>query len=64
MTPIEHLLFTPIVVGLLLSSKALGKQSSGAKKILGWEHSKRFLKNDFENLGVAYTPLKCFTKRL
>jgi hypothetical protein len=33
-------------------------------KILGWEHSKSFLKNVFENLGVAYTPLKRFTKRL
>jgi hypothetical protein len=33
-------------------------------KLLGWEHSKSFLGNDFENLGVAYTPLKIFTKRL
>jgi hypothetical protein len=30
-------------------------------KILGWEHSKSFLENIFENLGVASTSLKCFT---
>jgi hypothetical protein len=29
-------------------------------KTLGWEHSKRFLENAFENLGVVSTPLKCF----
>jgi hypothetical protein len=63
MIPLENLLFTPIVVGLLISSKTFGKPSSGAKT-LGWEHSKSFLENVFENLGVAYTPLKCFTKRL
>jgi hypothetical protein len=48
---------------MLISSKSFGKPSSGAKT-LGWEHSKSFLKNVFENLGVACTPLKCFTKRL
>jgi hypothetical protein len=58
MTPIEHLLFTPLVVGLLENTLV------EPKKILGWEHSESFLKDDFENLGVAYTPLKCFTKRL
>jgi hypothetical protein len=30
-------------------------------KTLGWEHSKSFLENVFENLGVASTPLRCFT---
>jgi hypothetical protein len=30
-------------------------------KTLGWEHSKSFLENVFQNLGVASTPLKCFT---
>jgi hypothetical protein len=30
-------------------------------KTLGWEHSKSFLEHVFENLGVASTPLRCFT---
>jgi hypothetical protein len=30
-------------------------------KTLGWEHSKSFLENVFENLGVASTPLRRFT---
>jgi hypothetical protein len=30
-------------------------------KTLGWKHSKSFLENVFENLGVASTPLRCFT---
>jgi hypothetical protein len=48
---------------LLISSETLGKPSSGAKNSrMGT--LKKFLKNVFENLGVAYTPLKCFTKRL
>jgi hypothetical protein len=31
-------------------------------KTLGWEHSKRSFENTFENLGVVFTPLKCFQK--
>jgi hypothetical protein len=30
-------------------------------KTLGWERSKSFLENVFENLGLASTPLRCFT---
>jgi hypothetical protein len=43
----------------LVSSKALGIPLV-EPKTLGWEHSKRFLENVFENLGVVSTPLKCF----
>jgi hypothetical protein len=45
--------------GLLISSKAFGKPLV-EPKTLGWEHSKDFLKNVIENLGVVPTPLKCF----
>jgi hypothetical protein len=31
-------------------------------KTLGWENSQKSFKNGFENLGVVYTPLKCFLK--
>jgi hypothetical protein len=44
----------------LISSKTLGNPLV-EPKTLGWEHSKSFLKNVFENLGVASTPLRCFT---
>jgi hypothetical protein len=29
-------------------------------KTLGWENSQKSFENDFENLGVVSTPLKCF----
>jgi hypothetical protein len=45
----------------LINNKALGKLLVEAKT-LGWEHSKKSFKNVFENLGVVYTPLKCFQK--
>jgi hypothetical protein len=32
------------------------------KKTLGWEHSKGFLENVFENLGELSTPLKYFSE--
>jgi hypothetical protein len=44
----------------LISSKALGNPLVETKT-LGWEHSKSFLENVFKKLGVASTPLKCFT---
>jgi hypothetical protein len=45
----------------LISNKALGKLLV-EPKTLGWEHSKKSFENVFENLGVVYTPLKCFQK--
>jgi hypothetical protein len=45
----------------LVSSKALGIPLV-EPKTLGWEHSKRFLENVFENLGVVSTPLKGLKK--
>jgi hypothetical protein len=44
----------------LISSKTFGNPLV-EPKTLGWEHSKGFLENVFENLGVASTPLRCFT---
>jgi hypothetical protein len=44
----------------LVSSKSIGNPLV-EPKTLGWEHSKVFLKMFFENLGVASTPLRCFT---
>jgi hypothetical protein len=45
----------------LISNKAFGKPLV-EPKTLGWEHSKRFLENAFENLGVVSTPLKSYQK--
>jgi hypothetical protein len=47
----------------LISKKAFGNPLV-EPKTLGWEHSKSFLENVFESLGVASTPLKCFQKWL
>jgi hypothetical protein len=47
----------------LVRSKAFGNPLV-EPKTLGWEHSKSFLKMFFENLGVASTPLRCFTNGL
>jgi hypothetical protein len=55
-TPTLH----PCRWDLLISSKASGNPLV-EPKTLGWEHSKSFLENVFETLGVASTPLKCFT---
>jgi hypothetical protein len=46
----------------LISNKALGKLLV-EPKTLGWEHSKKRFENVFKNLGVASTPLKCFSKK-
>jgi hypothetical protein len=45
----------------LISNQALGNVLV-EPKTLGWEHSKRTFENAFENLGVVFTPLKCFQK--
>jgi hypothetical protein len=58
--PLDYLFFTPAVVACWLATKLL-ETSSGAKSSrLGT--LKRFLENVFENLGVVFTPLKCFQK--
>jgi hypothetical protein len=45
----------------MISSNAFGKPLV-EPKTLGWEHSRKGLKNVFENLGVVSTPLRCFQK--
>jgi hypothetical protein len=45
----------------LISTQALGNLLV-EPKTLGWEHSKKSFENAFENLGVVFTPLKCFQK--
>jgi hypothetical protein len=37
----------PKISGVMVSIIAFGKPCSGAKKTLGWDHSKSFLKIDF-----------------
>jgi hypothetical protein len=61
MTPFEHPFFTLTISGLLNSSKAVGKLLV-EPKTLGWETLRKSFENGFENLGVVYTPLKCFPK--
>jgi hypothetical protein len=61
MTPFEHLFLTLLISGLLNSSKAVGKLLV-EPKTLGWETLRKSFGNDFENLGVVSTPLKCFPK--
>jgi hypothetical protein len=43
----------------MISTKVFGKLVV-EPKTLGWENSRKSFKNDFENLGVVSTPLKCF----
>jgi hypothetical protein len=61
MTPFEHPFFTLASSGLLNSSEAVGKLLVELKT-LGWETLRKSFENDFENLGVVSTPLKCFLK--
>jgi hypothetical protein len=44
----------------MISIEVLGKPCSGAKKTLGWDNSQKSFKNNFKNLGVVSTSLKCF----
>jgi hypothetical protein len=61
MTPFEHLFFILAISGLLISSNAVGKLLV-EPKTLGWETLGKSFENDFKNLGVVSTPLKCFLK--
>jgi hypothetical protein len=61
MTPFEHPFLTLASSGLLNSSEAVGKLLVELKT-LGWETLEKSFENDFENLGVVSTPLKCFLK--
>jgi hypothetical protein len=47
------------------SSKGVGDNGGVigmSSSTLGWENSRESFKNVFENLGVVFTPLKCFQR--